>query len=83
MPHRLDLREHDGGTSIRDTVRYALPAWPLGELGNVLVRRQLQAIFRFRQQAIRELLKLRTNKVAFDNVAPTFALTAKSAMVLD
>ena len=30
--HTHTFEEHDGGTLMRDVVRYALPAWPLGEL---------------------------------------------------
>ena len=30
--HTHTFEERDGGTLIRDVVRYALPAWPLGEL---------------------------------------------------
>ena len=38
-----------GGTLMRDTVRYALPFWPAGELAHALVvRRDLAAIFDFR-----------------------------------
>ena len=41
------------GTLMRDTVRYALPYWPLGEVAHALVvRRDLAAIFDFRAQAV-------------------------------
>ncbi len=34
---------------MRDTVRYALPFWPLSEVAHaLLVRRDLEAIFAFR-----------------------------------
>ncbi len=52
--HRFEARE--GGTLMRDLVRYALPAWPLGELGQALVRRELAAIFDFRRNAVDRLL---------------------------
>ena len=60
-PYRLwhythAFEEHDGGTLMRDTVRYALPAWPLGELAAPLVRRELTAIFDFRRDAVGRLL---------------------------
>jgi ligand-binding SRPBCC domain-containing protein len=43
-------------TLMRDTVRYALPAWPAGELAHPLVRRDLAAIFDFRRDAVSRLL---------------------------
>lgn len=42
-----------GGTVMRDTVRYALPWWPLGEVAHaLLVRRDLAAIFAYRHRAV-------------------------------
>jgi len=42
---------------MRDTVRYALPFWPLGEVAHaLLVRRDLAAIFDHRRQAVARLL---------------------------
>jgi ligand-binding SRPBCC domain-containing protein len=42
-----------GGTLMRDTVRYALPYWPLGEVAHaLLVRHDLAAIFDFRAREI-------------------------------
>jgi ligand-binding SRPBCC domain-containing protein len=47
----------DGGTLMRDVVRYALPLGPLGELARRLfVRRDLEAIFDYRAARIVELL---------------------------
>jgi ligand-binding SRPBCC domain-containing protein len=44
----------DGGTLMRDTVRYALPYGPLGEVAHRLfVARDLAAIFDFRTQRVR------------------------------
>jgi len=46
-----------GGTVMRDTVRYALPLWPLGEVAHaLLVRRDLAAIFDHRERAVAERL---------------------------
>jgi ligand-binding SRPBCC domain-containing protein len=57
-PYRLWHHTHefepdgDGGTLMRDTVRYALPYWPLGEAAHPLVARDLAAIFDHRAQAV-------------------------------
>lgn len=58
-PYRLWHHTHEfeadgeGGTVIRDTVRYALPLGPLGALAHVLfVRRDLERIFDFRRDAV-------------------------------
>jgi ligand-binding SRPBCC domain-containing protein len=58
-PYRLWHHTHDfetdgdGGTVMRDTVRYALPFGPLGALAHrLVVRRDLDAIFDFRREAI-------------------------------
>ena len=54
--HTHTFEEHDGGTLMRDVVRYALPAWPLGELALPLVRRDLARIFDFRRDGVSGLL---------------------------
>ena len=61
-PYRLWHHTHefapdgDGGTVMRDTVRYALPFWPLGEAAHPLVARDLAAIFDFRAAAVARAL---------------------------
>jgi ligand-binding SRPBCC domain-containing protein len=45
-----------GATMMRDTVRYRAGLWPLGELAMPLVRRDLEAIFDFRREAVARLL---------------------------
>ena len=60
-PYRLWHHTHtfearDGATLLKDTVRYALPAWPLGELALPLVRRDLAQIFDFRRDTVARLL---------------------------
>jgi ligand-binding SRPBCC domain-containing protein len=64
-PYKLWHHTHDfepapdgSGTLMRDTVRYALPLGPLGELAHrVLVRRDLERIFDFRQSAVLHKVK--------------------------
>jgi ligand-binding SRPBCC domain-containing protein len=58
-PYRLWHHTHDfepgddGGTVMRDTVRYALPFGPIGALAHrLVVRRDLAAIFDFRREAV-------------------------------
>jgi len=68
-PYRLWHHTHafeavDGGTLMTDTVLYALPLWPLGELAAPLVRRDLAAIFDFRRDAVGRLLSARSGPQA-------------------
>jgi ligand-binding SRPBCC domain-containing protein len=58
-PYRLWHHTHEfepdgqGGTVMRDTVRYALPFWPLCEVAHaLLVRRDLAEIFEFRRAEV-------------------------------
>jgi ligand-binding SRPBCC domain-containing protein len=54
--HTHRFRAVDGGTSMVDIIRYALPFGPLGRLVHRLqVRRDVEAIFEFREQRIQEL----------------------------
>ena len=57
--HTHRFSEHGKSTVIEDEVQYELPLQPLGELGHWFVKRQLDKIFRFRQQAIEQALALR------------------------
>ena len=51
--HTHTFEAHDGGTLVRDRVRYALPLGLLGELAHrLLVRRDLERIFDFRQASV-------------------------------
>jgi len=54
--HRHTFTEVPGGTEIRDHVRYRLPLEPLGDVMHFLVRGELERIFDFRQNAVREIL---------------------------
>lgn len=54
--HRHRFFEEDGATIIEDEVRYRLPVPFLGLVALPLVRGQLDRIFLFRQQRIRDLL---------------------------
>jgi ligand-binding SRPBCC domain-containing protein len=61
-PYRLWHHTHEfapdgeGGTVMRDTVRYALPFWPLGEAAHPLVARDLAKIFDFGATAVARAL---------------------------
>jgi len=60
-PYRSWVHTHrfvseDAATKIIDDVCYILPFWPFGELVSPLVRIQLERIFTYRQQAIRNIL---------------------------
>ena len=54
--HTHRFSESAGQTVIDDRVEYRLPVFPLGEITYPLVRRQLDRIFAFRQQAVKDLL---------------------------
>jgi ligand-binding SRPBCC domain-containing protein len=65
-PYKLWHHTHEfepdgaGGTVMRDTVRYALPLGPLGEVAHrAFVARDLQAIFDFRTRKVAERLTAR------------------------
>lgn len=69
--HRHTFEETPAGTRVADHVEYALPLGKLGEIAHaVMVKKQLEAIFRFRQREIGNLLGGQTTEV----VAP--AITA-------
>lgn len=55
--HEHRFRRVEGGTEVTDTVTYALPFGPLGRLAHqVLVRRQLESIFEYRQKVLADFL---------------------------
>jgi hypothetical protein len=63
-PYKIWHHTHDfapaggGGTLMRDTVRYALPLGPLGEIAHrLLVKRDLERIFDFRRDAVLHKVK--------------------------
>jgi ligand-binding SRPBCC domain-containing protein len=54
--HTHTFSEHNGGTKIVDRVEYELPFGPLGRLVHaVQVRRDVETIFDYREQRIRQL----------------------------
>jgi len=56
--HTHEFLAVDGGTLIRDRVRYLLPFGPLGRVAHALVvKRQLAAIFAYRRRAIDQLFQ--------------------------
>jgi ligand-binding SRPBCC domain-containing protein len=55
--HRHTFRPTEGGTLVKDRVEYALPLGWLGRLAHrMVVRRQLNGIFAYRQRALMELM---------------------------
>lgn len=55
--HRHDFVARGDATLVRDRVAYALPLGPLGDVAHAaFVRRDLDRIFDFRRDAVRELL---------------------------
>jgi ligand-binding SRPBCC domain-containing protein len=51
--HTHSFEERDGGTVMRDVVRYSLPLGPLGRLAHTaIVRRDLERIFDFRRDVV-------------------------------
>ena len=55
--HTHTFEERDGATIINDEVRYRLPLWPFGEVAYPIVRRQVEKIFRFRQESVRQFFE--------------------------
>ena len=56
--HRHTFRSVPGGVEIEDVVEYELPFGPLGRLAHALfVRRQLRAIFAYRERRITQLFR--------------------------
>jgi ligand-binding SRPBCC domain-containing protein len=53
-------------TLIGDEVRYRLPLEPLGDIAHFLIVRQLEGIFRYREQAVREFLLPRSGRETSD-----------------
>lgn len=57
--HTHEFEPCDGGTLMRDVVRYVLPLGPLGRLARALVvRRDLERIFDFRRDAVAEVIRI-------------------------
>jgi len=55
--HQHSFAAENGGTRIRDHVRYALPFGVLGDIMHkLIVRRDVESIFAFRQKRLEELM---------------------------
>jgi len=55
LVHDHNFEERDGGTVMRDTVRFALPLGLLGRLGEPVARRRLQHLIDYHAEALKEL----------------------------
>lgn len=53
--HQHAFRAVPGGTEMTDLVHYALPFWPLGEIGAGFVAARLARIFEFRRKILETL----------------------------
>ena len=56
--HRHAFREVSGGTMVEDTVHWALPLDPFSRVVRPLVRKQLESLFAYREQALPGALAL-------------------------
>ncbi len=57
--HTHRFAAQNGGTLMKDVVRYSLPLGPIGRIANaLLVRRDLQKIFDYRRRRVGELFAL-------------------------
>lgn len=53
--HTHRFVENPDGTEVLDHVEYQLPLWPIGEIALPIVKRQVNRIFDYREQVIREV----------------------------
>jgi uncharacterized protein len=68
--HLHEFRPSNGGTLVTDRVRYSLPFGVLGRVAHeIAVKRQLLAIFQFRQSAIAQLLGAECSTVVAPEIA--------------
>jgi ligand-binding SRPBCC domain-containing protein len=63
--HTHTFQPCEAGTIVGDRVEYALPLGPLGRIAHaVIVRRQLEGIFRYRQERLSEIFYEMTERPA-------------------
>lgn len=55
LVHTHTFERVDGGTLMRDDVRFTMPLAPLGRFGEPLARRRLQRLVDYHAEALREL----------------------------
>jgi ligand-binding SRPBCC domain-containing protein len=55
--HTHRFVQNPDGTEMTDHVEYQLPVWPIGEIALPIVRRQVNRIFDYREQVIREVFR--------------------------
>ena len=61
---RLEIREGQQGTLVTDEVDFALPYGVAGQVGGLLVRRQLAHSFAYRQKRLPEILAVAARQAA-------------------
>jgi ligand-binding SRPBCC domain-containing protein len=59
-----ELRDGQEGTLVSDEIEFALPYGAMGELGSLLVKRQLAQSFAYRQKRLPEILAVTTRQAA-------------------
>jgi ligand-binding SRPBCC domain-containing protein len=60
--HEHRFSEERGGTRMEDEVRYSLPFGPIGQVAHwIIVRRDVEGIFTYREAKIREMFGGETN----------------------
>lgn len=67
--HRHTFSETSNGVIVGDHLKYSLPLGPLGVLAqNIIVKRQLEEVFRYRQRALAKIFAGQTQELMSPNI---------------